>query len=67
MDELHVGRQQVVDAVLVDGVRVAAADLHQLVVPARLHQRQDLGRDRAAQLGITEFVDELQQIASPRC
>ena len=38
--------QQVVDPVLVDRVRVAAAHLHQLVVAAGLDQRQDLRRPR---------------------
>ena len=46
-------------AVLVDRVRVAAADLHHLVVAARLDQREDLGRERAAELGVAELVDEL--------
>ena len=40
VDELDVRRQQVVDPVLVDRVRVAAADLHHLVVAARLDGRR---------------------------
>ena len=58
VDELDVGREQVVDAVLVDRVGVTAADLHQLVVAAGLHQREDLAGDGAAELGVTELVDE---------
>ena len=50
--------QQVVDAVLVDRVRVAAADLHHLVVAAGLDRGEDLARHRAAQLGVAELVDE---------
>ena len=57
--ELDVRRQQVVDAVLVDRVRVPAADLHDLVVAARLDRRQDLAGERAAELGVAELVDEL--------
>jgi hypothetical protein len=63
--QLDVGRQQVVDAVLVDRVRVAAADLHHLVVTARLDRRQDLTGHGAAQLGVAELVDELQAAALP--
>ena len=44
-------------AVLVDRVRVAAADLHQLVVAAGLDGGQDLARQRAAELGVAELVD----------
>ncbi len=63
--ELDVRRQQVVDAVLVDRVRVAAADLHHLVVAARLDQRQDLAGDGAAERGVAELVDVLHAAASP--
>ena len=59
VDELDVRRQQVVDAVLVDRVRVPAAHLHDLVVAARLDGRQDLAGQGAAELGIAELVDEL--------
>ena len=44
--ELDVRRQQVVDAVLVDRVRVPAAHLHDLVVAAGVDGRGDLGRRR---------------------
>ena len=44
--ELDVGRQQVVDAVLVDRVRVPAADLHDLVVAAGLDGGEDLAGQR---------------------
>ena len=65
VDELDVGRQQVVDAVLVDRVRVAAADLHELVVAAGLDGAQDLAGQGAAQLGVAELVDE-PHAAGPR-
>ena len=64
--ELDVRRQQIVDAVLVDRVGVAAADLHHLVVAAGLDQRQDLAGERAAELGVAELVDELHAAASRR-
>ena len=64
--ELDVGRQQVVDPVLVDRVRVTAAHLHQLVVPAGLDHRQDLDRDGAADVGVAELVDELHAVCSRR-
>ena len=57
--ELDVRRQQVVDAVLVDRVRVAAADLHDLVVAARLDGRDDLARKHPAELGVPVLVDVL--------
>ena len=65
VDELDVRRQQVVDPVLVDRVRVAAADLHELVVAARLDGREDLPRERAAEAGVAELVDE-PHAAAPR-
>ena len=64
--ELDVGRQQVVDPVLVDRVRVAAAHLHHLVVAAGLDQRQDLAGHGAAELGVAELVDELHAHLAPR-
>ena len=63
--ELDVGGQQVVEAVLVDRVRVPAAHLHDLVVAARLDDREDLAGERAAELGVAELVDELHAIAVP--
>jgi hypothetical protein len=42
--QLDVLGQEIIDPELVDRVRVASADLHQLVVAARLHQRQDVRR-----------------------
>ena len=54
VDELDVGGQQVVDAVLVDRVRVPAADLHDLVVAAGLDRGEDLAgepRGRARRRG----------------
>ena len=62
--ELDVRGQQVVDAVLVDRVRVAAADLHELVVAARLDGGEDLAGQHPAELGVAELVDELHAAAS---
>ena len=57
--ELDVRGQQVVDAVLVDRVRVPAAHLHDLVVAAGLDRRHDLARERTPELGVAVLVDEL--------
>ncbi len=59
MDELDVLGEEVVDAVLVDGVGMAAADLHQLVVAVGVDLVQDLSREHPAQIGVAELVDEL--------
>ena len=56
--ELDVRGQQVVDAVLVDRVRVPAADLHHLVVAAGLDRGEDLPGQHPAELGVAELVDE---------
>ena len=58
VDELDVLGQQVVDAVLVDRVGVAAADLHQLVVAAGLDGRDDLAGEHPSELGVAVLVDE---------
>ena len=65
VDELDVGGQQVVEAVLVDRVRVPAAHLHHLVVTAGLDDREDLAGQRPAELGVAELVDEPHAIAVP--
>jgi hypothetical protein len=50
--------QVVLEAVLVDGVRVPAAHLHELVRAAGLAERRDLGGERVSLVRVTEFVDE---------
>src|SRR5205085_8007389 len=63
-------RQQVVDAVLVDRVRVAAAHLHHLVAATRLDRRDDLRREHAPELRVAKLVDEPHPIlasATPAC
>jgi hypothetical protein len=62
--ELDVRREQIVDAVLVDGVRVAAADLHELVVAAGLYKAEDLARENLPERGVAELVDVLHSGAS---
>ena len=62
--ELDVRRQQVVDAVLVDRVRVAAADLHHLVVAARLDGGEDLAGHDLTELCVAELVDEPHSVTS---
>ena len=59
VDELDVVGQQVVDPVLVDRVRVAAADLHHLVVAAGVDGGEDLAGQHLAELGVAVLVDEL--------
>src|SRR5581483_6683163 len=66
MDELDVLGQQVVDSVLVDRVRVAAADLHHLVVAAGLERSEDLAGDGPPDLGVAELVDEPHAAGSSR-
>ena len=56
VDQLDVLGEQVVDAVLVDRVRVPAAHLHQLVVTAWLDRLEDLPGERAPDLGVAELV-----------
>ena len=60
--EFDVRGQQVVDPVLVDRMRVAAADLHELVVAAGLDRGEDLRREHAAELGVAELVDVLHAL-----
>src|SRR5262249_46467917 len=62
--ELDVGGQEIVDPVLVDGVRVPTAHLHDLVVPAGLDGAEDLAGERLAEAGVAELVDEPHPAAS---
>ena len=64
VDELDLGRQQVLEPVAVDRVRVPAADLHDPHRLARLDERRDLGREPARELGRAVLVDVLH--AAPR-
>jgi hypothetical protein len=57
VDQRDVLRQVVLEAVLVDGVRVAAAHLHELVLAAGLAQARDLGGQRPCRVGVAELVD----------
>ena len=70
VDELDVRGQEVVDAVLVDRVRVPAAHLHDLVLPAGLDGREDLAREHPPELRVPILVDELHATlasATPAC
>ena len=58
VDELDVVGEQVLDAVLVDGVGVAAADLHQLVGAALVDKLGDLRRQPLGELRVAVLVDE---------
>jgi len=64
--QLDVLGQQVVDAVLVDRVRVAPAHLHQLVVTVGLSLCRDLGGQRLTELCVAIFVDVLHRTPPPR-
>ena len=50
--------QVVLEPVLVDGVRVAAAHLHELVLAARLAQLGDPGGQGVRLVGVAELIDE---------
>ena len=58
MHELDVARQQVLDAVLEDRVRVAAAHLHDLPVLVAGLVR-DARPQRAREVGVAELICEL--------
>src|SRR3712207_7619509 len=56
-------RQEVLDAVAVDGVGVAPADLHEFVASIRVRDRGDLRRHRPRERGVPrseEHTSELQ-------
>ena len=57
--------QVVLEAVLVDRVRVAAADLHEGVAAAGLAQLGDAGGHRPGRVGVAELVDELHSPSLP--
>ena len=61
--ELDLGRQQVLEAVAVDGVRVAAAHLHHAPGLAGRHEPGDLRREPPRQLGRAVLVDVLHGVA----
>src|SRR5579883_529862 len=56
VDHIDVGRQDILNAVFVDGVRMAAADLHDLEVAARAEFFY-IGRNTTGQGRIAVFVD----------
>src|SRR5487761_149384 len=60
-------RQVVLEAVLVDGVRVPAAHLHELVGAARLAERRYLRGERVSLVRVTEFVNEPHRHPRPLC
>ena len=62
--QLEPGRQQLVDPVLVDRVRVPAADLHDRQLAARRHRLGELARERPRQLARAELVDVLHAAPS---
>ena len=59
MDEADIGRHQVRDAIAEDGVGVAAAELHQAVVPVRAYRGSDRRGQSAGQVLVAELVDVL--------
>jgi hypothetical protein len=54
--QLDLVRQEVLYAVAVDGVGVAPADLHELVVAVGVGDRGDLRRHGPRQLGVPELA-----------
>ena len=59
--ERHVLGQVVLEPVLVDGVGVAPADLHEGVAATRLGQGGDAGGQRPRRVGVAELVDVLHR------
>jgi hypothetical protein len=57
VDHPHVLRQEIDDAVAEDRMRMAAAELHQVVGARRIGGGSDVGGDVARQRAIAEFVD----------
>ena len=65
VDQLDLGRQQVLDSVAVDGVGVAAADLHQCDRRVQLRRQvSDAGQQRPSTGGVAELVDVLHAPAA---
>src|ERR1051326_3405701 len=62
MNHFDVCRQQILDTVLEDRVRVSAADFHKLQ-PA-IAQRRDLFRQSLRQISLPELVDEFHWMSS---
>ena len=58
VDQLDVGREDVLEAETVDGVRMSAAHLHDPVVAARVRQPADLLAGPGDDLGVPELVHE---------
>src|SRR5205085_5433401 len=65
VNQLDVGGEEIVDAVLVDRVCVSSAHLHELVVASRLDRSEDLGGEHAPQLRIAELVDKSHRGFAP--
>ena len=55
------GGQQVLQAEAIDGVRVAAADFHEAVMPAGIGQAADLVGGACDQPGLAKLVDEFHE------
>ena len=65
MHEIHVLRHQLLHAVAEDRMRVAAAKLHDVVVPGRVRVALDRGRKPFRQSAVAELVDIFHRAASP--
>ncbi len=65
VDELDLGRQQVLEAVAVDRVRVTAAHLHHAPGLAGRHEPRDLGGEPPRQLRRAVLVDVLHARSQP--
>ncbi len=64
VDHVDVGRQQVLEAVARDRVRVAAAEFHQVVAAPGPCFAGDRAGERARELAVAEFVDVLHAAAA---
>ena len=65
VDQGHTFGEVVLETVLVDGVGVPAADLHEAVLSTGLAQGSDLPRQGLSLLRIAEFIDKAQRCSPP--
>ena len=65
--QLHIGGKQIFEAVTRNGVGVAAAEFHELVVPARFGVMGDFGGDIPRQAAVAVFVHMFHGRASAAC
>ena len=65
MHEIHVLRHQILHAIAEDRMRMAAAELHDVVAAGGMRLAPDRGGEPLGQLPVAEFVDIFHCAASP--